>query len=205
MMADEELRDGGGQEEKEGASGPMISSKGWLIVAALVLCEAVAFGIILWFERSDSKEETQQTRARETIAAAEVNKYRVRLDDLNYTINSPSQMATLSMAMDLILGQTEEERSDPQQEVPSPALMNEYVDVVAKLEPEIRDEIQTIVDNMSVQQMLKPEGKELIKTRIREYVNDRLENIIFQNEGDGNERGKRRLNTVALSQFILQR
>ncbi len=202
-MADEEMVEKSSEEEQSGSSGPMISTKGWIVVFTLVIGEAVFFFLLLHFRGTDEGGKKEVAGRSEVMEAKKVGSYKVSLADLNYSVMTTTQMATLSMNIDIILGRTEDERADPNAPLPDEPVMNAYVEAVKSLEPFIRDYMQSIVDNMTIQQLLKPEGKQIIKSKVRTYVNDRLRNLTFEEEDD--ERGGDRVTEVTISQFILQR
>jgi flagellar basal body-associated protein FliL len=201
MSADENV------EKKEAAeeSSPAISKKGWFIVVAVVVLEAVFFCVILFVGKTDAAKDGSGTGKKAVLEdAAYLNKYSIKYEGLNYSImTTSSNMATLSMNLDIILGLTEDER-DSDSDKPSAEVMEAFKRAVEALEPDIKDFMQNVIDNMTIQRLQKPEGKESIKTQIKNYINGRLERISF-GEAIPEEWSRSRVRFVRITQFILQR
>jgi flagellar basal body-associated protein FliL len=200
-MAEDEAREAQAEDEQK-SSGPMISGKGWIIVALLVISEGILLGIPLWFSQSDSASETERLEGGVVREAASFNQYQVEFKDLTFTVMRSSQIATLSMNMGIVLGLTEEEREDPSVDPPSQEVMQAYVDAVGRMRPDILDELRSIINNMTYQQLTKPEGQAKIQNDIRLFVNRNLTHLTFK--AGGAHRGKKRVEKVLLTQFVLQ-
>lgn len=200
MAADEVVEQEGKKEEP---SSPAISKKGWIIVIAVVVLEAVFFGLLLYLDKTDPKKNKSEAASiAQKVSSDFLNKYKVTYKDLNYSIMTTSaNMATLSMNMEIILGPTKDEIE--RSEYPTDENMMKFRGAVVALEPDIMDFLQSIIGSMSIQQLLKPDGQEHIKQQVRSYVNERLEQLKFAEVGD--EIDRRRITDVKITQFILQR
>jgi flagellar basal body-associated protein FliL len=202
MAADESAEE---QQPEQSEQMPAISRKGWMIVIGVVVLEAVSFVLILFLSRTDSKQEKSEAAEMGARVDADfLNKYKISLQGLSYSVMTTSaNMATLAMKVDILLGMTDEEQNSPGGDVPNQEEMIKFQSAVRALEPDIRDYLQSIIDNMTIQQLLKPEGKDFIKQRVKTYVNDRLERVEFP---DVREKwSRRRVTDVMITQFILQR
>ncbi len=56
-MAEEEAIEAKKEEGNAESSGPVISKKGWVIVIAVVVLEAVFFGLVLFINQSDTAKK----------------------------------------------------------------------------------------------------------------------------------------------------
>lgn len=199
-MADEALEQQGEEQEPQG---PAFSTKGWVILVTVVLIEAIVFTILFLYQRTDLKKEEQEAAEGVKQDAAFFRKYVVPLKSLDYTVMTASQMATLSMEMQIVLGKSEKEKESPNEEPPSDELMRAYMATVMAMEPDIRDELQRIIDNKTVQQLVQPDGKKSIKNDIKAFVNDRLDDVKFDEGYE--EKGTQRVQEVMITRFLLQR
>ncbi|MFH0911900.1 MAG: flagellar basal body-associated FliL family protein [Planctomycetota bacterium] len=194
------------QEAKQ-PSGPMITKKGWAVVVSVVFLQACLFGVVLWFWNADVGIEAPKEGKTYTLDDANfLNRYKLSYDNLNFTIMTPgaSNLITLSLKMDIILGLTQGEKDNPAIH-PSELEMGAFHKAVQGLDPDIRDKLQNIIDSMTLQEIQKPVGKERIKRELRDYINDRLDGLDFK-EAVQKDRDKRRIidaNDIKITQFIL--
>ncbi len=135
--------------------------------------------------------------------AAFLNKYRVSIKDLNYSIQSTSaSMATLSMSFEIILGATKEEIETGK--YPTHEAMGEFQKTVEALDPDIKDQLQSTIGNMTMQQIQKPDGQDYIKQQVKNYINERLDRIKYS-DVVSEDVDKKRVTRVNITSFILQR
>ncbi|MBN1257349.1 MAG: flagellar basal body-associated FliL family protein [Planctomycetes bacterium] len=185
----------------EAAQAPMFSSKGWIIVILIVVIEAVFFGILLFSRNTDPADSTITGAERKLQPANLLNKYTVAFEGLPFSIQSMTRTETLSMDIEIILGLTVEEQARANAQLPEPPVMEQYKLAVMSLKPHILDKLRNIINNMSTQQINKPEGEAIIKEDLRAYINERLRGLEF--EGEEGKAGKERVIEVVITQIVM--
>jgi flagellar basal body-associated protein FliL len=192
---------GGG--EQEAPAGPMISKRGWVIVIAVVVLEAVFFAIIMTMQATDPQKDVDSGEEALAVPVERLHAYDVSLTDLNYSVpTSHGRTATLSMSITIELGLLQDELEDPDR-MPSEEDMEKYKETVKKLEPDIRQKLIRIIDQMTISRLNKSEGKESIANQLEEHINTQLRRTKFQ-EIDVPNASKKRVTRVSITQFILQ-
>lgn len=182
-MPEEEGQQQAAAEPQE-AINPYVGKYGLFIIIIGQLLAGLLFTV--YIHLSDPKKDTS-VQGDETEAQGEdlryFNQYMVRLDDLNYSLQMPGgNTATMSMAIDIVLGRTPEERQNEKE--PSDADMNAFKSAVTLMDSEIRDRLRVQVSQQSISQLNSPGGQDKIREYVKEFVNNRLRTLNLDLEDD---------------------
>jgi len=166
------------EETPEAPSGGMLSgSRGWIIVIAIVVLEAVFFSILLKFK---DNPKTPDTNIETTgIANPSIDQYikkEIPLTGLTYSIPTPGGTPmTLTMNVSMVMAMTPREISDK-------VLITEedwakFEEAIKIMKPMILDRLNNKIDKMSVNELQSTRGKEQIREFVQEMVNSELGKI----------------------------
>lgn len=186
------------QEAGESRAGLMGGVRGWIIVIAVVVLEAVFFLVYMSLrERSASKDEDEDVNVVHKLR--EYNRHLIRLEQLNYSIPTQGRNAVLSMSIIIVLGRSD---AEIRQGVPiSDEDWGKFEEAVKRMIPNIKDQLNQHVTQQTVNSLNSPSGKQKIKAFVAQYVNEELSRIDLNLD---RKLDKRRVTGVLLPSFYLQ-
>ncbi len=197
------MPEGEGQEQKKEAAAPagfMVGSRGWIILIASVVIEAVFFfGLWMFKDRTVATPTSDATSTKPT--AEDINKEVVVLKDLNYTIpTATSQIKTLAAEINIVLERSPEEI---QQNITiGPADWARFKGAVEKMIPAIRDQLMSYLTKQSYSQLNSERGKQMLRDFIKDYINDELGKVDLQL--DDKDLTSKRVSKIYIVSFIMQ-
>lgn len=171
-MPDNESNEGGkGKSDDAG----MMSTRGWIIVIAVVVLEALFFIVLIWFLSRRAPSDQPET-AVQRVAVDDIVRRELVLSQLNYSKLSPGgTMQTLVMDLNIQMAPTERERAEGIRL--SDEDWTQVHRAVVALQPEILAELVTYIDKQPISTLASPRGKEQIQNHVREFVNTRLRGL----------------------------
>lgn len=181
--------DSGQSDVAETGGGLMTGNRGWIIVFAVVILEAVFFSILLKLKSDKAPADTTQEASLASQTPDDFIKDKIILDKLNYSIPMPSgQPMTLAMDLTLVIGKTEKEIRDNVQLQPTD--WAEFMKVLESMKPWIKDQLNRAVNKMSSSELSTDRGQQLIRDTVRERVNSKLNTFKFQLSNDKIEKDR---------------
>ena len=158
------------------SAGLLGGMRGWIILIAAVVLEAVGFMVILHFQ-SVQGTKTETPVASETAPQEDpTDRYGhvVKFKDMNFSVPTPGgTVAPLAMELVIRLGYSPEELrrkvtlSDKQWAI--------FEGSISAMEPLIRDRLNIHIRQQTWNQLNSVSGQEKIKEYIKEFINNELE------------------------------
>ncbi len=196
MAEDEKKEEGEGQAG--GAGGLMSGTRGWIIVLAVVVLEAVFFIVVMQLNKRKNEPDKQGEVTKPKVG--EVLQRKVELTELNYSIPTGHQSKILSMDLVIVL---EKWPSETASDVTlSEEDMEKFHQAVLKMEPLIKDWLMNYIGRQTASVLESPRGKQMIRDFVKEKANAQLEQIDL--ELSEKELLKRRVTRVLIPRFFMQ-
>ena len=177
-MPEDEAQDSAKKEESGGGGGFLGGAKGWIVVIAVVVIEAAFFLVVLKIQSASGIKSSEEEK-KVTLQDIKVyNAHTVVIDELNYSIPMPTgTTATLAMSLTVNLGLTEDELTKGSDFTIADEDWNKFKEAVQRMEPLIRDRLMQYISQQTYAQLSSASGKEKIKVRVKQMINDELAQI----------------------------
>jgi flagellar basal body-associated protein FliL len=182
--------------------GFLSGKRGWIIIIAAVLFEAVIFGGLLMLKGNTEPPQAEDSSTGiNRPADSDYLRDKIPLTELVYSIPTANgNPATLSLDLIIILGPSERELSE--KITITPADWDKFHSTVDKMVPLIKDRLITRVSKMPVDELQSPRGQQQIKDFVKEFVNSELEKIDLKLSSPKIK--NRRVQEVLITNFFLQ-
>lgn len=160
-----------------GGGGLLSGTRGWVLVIAIVVIEAIFFSVLLVLK--EDKKPVDTNAADSALNHTKLDDYaRVSVDlkNLTYSIPTPSGVpVTLAMSLTMTLEPTPREISDRVNITDMD--WEEFKSAVTKMQPMILDRLNSKINKMSVNELNTTRGQDQIRDFVKETVNSELGRI----------------------------
>jgi flagellar basal body-associated protein FliL len=159
--------------------GMLTGKRGWIIIFAAVILEAVFFGTMLLLKDKPKAPVNTREAAFEAPDLANYLRSQIDLKDLLYNVpTAGGSPATLSMGLAIVLAPT-------QREIDEKVIITDedwakFNDAVNKMKPLILDRLNTRIGKMSVDELQTTRGRDQIRDFVKELINTELGKINLQ-------------------------
>ncbi|MCC8180079.1 MAG: hypothetical protein LIP23_04100 [Planctomycetes bacterium] len=206
---DEESSEGGLEGEAGSAAGGRTGLKdwfkgrrGWLAIIFLAIVQAI-FATIMILLRSDAKPVAVTEAAAIKDLAVEMLGREIQIEQIHQMIPAPGgRRMTIGLDMVLVLGQLPDEQIEGAPK-PNPQEMEMVMAAITDLEPRIRSRVNSLLQQVPIEEYGRVEVLNNIKESVKNYVNDTLEGLDF-GKNYREEISKRRVTDVLLPMFVRQ-
>lgn len=156
--------------------GTMTGIKGWIIVGAVVVLEAVGFLLFIHFGNTPPENPTDTHK---TGRSLKHDPSRVHsLNNLTYVLNAGAPRTEMSMNVTLVFDYTANELNNPDADyVPLPAILDEYPEYAKNLDVYLRDHLAGYMQPINPNETRSPGLRLRIKDEIKTYMNQMLQNF----------------------------
>lgn len=187
------------EEKKEG--GALSGNRVWIVVVVMELCTVALFLTLMKLQGGQGSQEGLETAQIKTDFE-EYGAHTVVLEDLNYSIPMTSQNnKILAMSVVIVLGKTPREM---QKNVELTAEdWTTYSTAVQKMEFRIKDMLIQYIGSLNYNQLRDQSGKQKIKDRVKEFVNEELNRLDFDDKLSSAELDRERVVDVLLPSYYM--